>query len=346
MSKHKKNRMHFIPKVYLRQWSSLHAEKNSGEHCLYCYDYFEDEYYSNWGKEEIALNDKLFQDHRLYSQSFENELNKIENNYNRWIKDIDDFFLFFKNNFTRNIEEVLTHDSFGLFYQKLHNSCIRMLYFAFVQWIRYPAVQDRYFLFDIFKDLMMFDDTDYFEIILSEYLKLKNNNIIGFSYQDDKEIFRNPFNYFHLEKLRGFENNKYQLLLDHSVNGKFITSTNPVTPLFHTTDCVPYGFIFPLSPYYVLRVVEKEGILLFKDEDPPNCLWSLCTEYDETRMNITLLLNNPSSKLISYQKDYLKLLFKDIDNLKINEMRTIVTSKSNELYKRMHQNAEIINVED
>ncbi|MEK7435099.1 MAG: DUF4238 domain-containing protein [Cyanobacteriota bacterium] len=334
MSKKKTDRNHFLPKVYLKKWNLQNTDKSKTY--LYCYDYKNDKFEKNSfvkSKDELDLNDKLFQD-KIYSQIFEDELSKIENNYNRWLNDIENFYKFSEN---KTISEAINSEEFKNLFMSFTKSTLNMVYFAFVQWVRYKP-EERYILFDIFKDILLDDKTEYSELFSEDALKF--NNITGVPVtiftmdKTDKDIYKYPFKFINPEKLLSFHSTKYQIIIDYSSEGNFITTNNPVTPMFSNSDILPYGMVFSLSTQFALRINTKESITK-KDELLPIIYPSKCTDNDVKRMNLTLIANNPNSKIITGNKELALNLCKGINSSVLSEIHSEIIKRCESIKEKI-----------
>lgn len=327
------NRMHFIPKVYLRKWLKE-------TDFLYCYDYKNQKFEKGSDqKEELGLNSKTFQEHRIYSQEFEKAMSKIENNYNGWLKNISNFCDFITK---KNLE--LEKKEFMNLIEKYDKSIRNIIYFAFVQWIRHKDTEERYILFDFFKETILKENTEYFDLFVAEKLEFKNNIKIYENISDNQDIFHYAFNYIEFNKILKFENLKFQVVIDISEQEEFVTSTNPITPLWKDNNHKPYGIMFPLSPKYILRIVEKEGFLK-KEEYLPLGHPFICSGDDVKRMNMTMFLCNSKSKIISGNRKYAENLLKDIKLEIIKKLEEIITENKKILYNEKIKEWHTINIE-
>lgn len=331
----KKNtvRCHFIPKVYLRKWYAQCKTKETNE--LFCFDYIKNEFYkSKYGKYELGLNDELFQENRLYNQDYEEALSRIEDHYNSWLGDIERYYAYTKDMIYHKVEDIeKDKEEITDILTNFNYACKRMLYFAFVQWIRFPNEKQRYILFDFFKNVIIKHDTDYLQLFTRDFIKLGNSKgIIASTYPGDKDVYKYAFEYLDYDKLNDLENSDYRVLIDYSDKGEFITTTNPVTPLFMAERDLPYGILLPLSPNIMLRIVEKQGFPTGK-EDSLFALPCTCRRQDVLRMNQTVCLYNPESKIIAGNQFIAKNVFNEIRIETILRVHSDVKEKIDRLNK-------------
>lgn len=329
---------HFIPKVYLRQWH----KQNKGNKTLYCFDYMSNEFIKSAFKNsiELGLNEHIFQEKKLYTQIFENELQKIENNYNSWLSDIDNLYEYQKKKRYACRSDIINDETGKTLYWKFHLACTRMIYFCFVQWIRFKEHKQRFILFNFFKDLMLLENTDYLHLFCNDILTIdgEQQKTIGFSTSDDKNIYKYAFGYIDFDKLNNLKSNKYQVLIDHSLEGEFVTSTNPVTQMFAIDDHEPFCILFPLSPYYVMRIEKQNN----RNSNEPLALPCTCTDYDVRRMNLTQFINNPDSMILAGNQDLCSNVMKNINPNTINEAHDIIIANYDKQWSDLYKDTKFL----
>lgn len=312
---------------------------------LYCYNYLNNYFIKSsfTHKLEINLNDRLFQQVKLYTQIFERELQTIEDNYKSWILDIENYYKYTHNTSYKNFIEFDHDETLKIRINEFNKACIRILYFSFVQWIRHKNHKERYILFPIFKQILLYNDVEYMHLFCRDILQI-GDNTIGFNYINDKDIYKYAFSYIDHNKLSKQFNQQYQIIVDYSNNSNFVTSTNPVVPLFDN-EVEPYGLLFILSPNLSFRLVLKSR---FYDKiiDEPFAIACTCSDKDEKRMNLTQFINSPNSFIISNTKSNAINVFKDISMPLVKKLQNEIDSKKNKLWSKMNDDIKFLNLND